>query len=71
MYKRQVLKGLRAGGRTVVCVHHDLSTVPSYFTHVLLLNGSKIADGPVDQAFTSENLNVAYGGRLAAPAGVR
>ena len=66
----EVLKGLRAGGRTVVCVHHDLSTVPAYFTHVLLLNGSKIADGPVDQAFTSENLNIAYGGRLATPAGV-
>jgi manganese/zinc/iron transport system ATP- binding protein len=60
-----VLKELRAAGRTVVCVHHDLATVAEYFDHVLLLNIRKVADGPVSVAFTAENLQTTYGGRLA------
>jgi len=61
-----VLKSLRDEGRTVIAVHHDLSTVPEYFEHVFLINTTRIAEGPVDQAFTPENLQAAYGGRLAA-----
>lgn len=60
-----VLKDLNAAGKTIVCVHHDLATVPDYFDHVLLVNGRKIADGPVKTAFTAENLQATYGGRLA------
>ncbi len=60
-----VLQALRDGGRTVACVHHDLSTVTDYFDRVLLLNGTRIAEGPVAQAFTQANLQAAYGGRLA------
>ena len=41
-----VLKELNAAGKTIVCVHHDLSTVPAYFDHVLLVNGRRIAAGP-------------------------
>lgn len=59
-----VLKMLNSQGRTVVCVHHDLSSVPQYFDHVLLVNVEKIADGPVATAFTPDNLQAAYGGRL-------
>jgi len=33
---------------------------------VLLINVNKIAEGPVAEAFTAENLQAAYGGRLAA-----
>lgn len=61
-----VLKELRAEGRTVVCVHHDLSTVEAYFDDVILLNTGKIAEGPVATAFTAETLQGTYGGRLAA-----
>ena len=61
-----VLKTLKSEGRTVVCVHHDLSTVPDYFDHVLLMNIRKIAAGPVATTFTAENLQAAYGGRLAS-----
>ena len=60
-----VLKDLRAAGKTVVAVHHDLSTVADYFEDVLMLNIRRIASGPVSQAFTAENLNKTYGGRLA------
>jgi len=61
----EVLKGLRAEDRTVVCVHHDLATVADYFDRVLLINVRKIAEGPVAEAFTGANLQATYGGRLA------
>ena len=60
-----LLQGLRAGGKTVVVVHHDLQTVPEYFDRVTLLNVRRIASGPVDEVFTEENLRLTYGGRAA------
>ena len=60
-----VLKGLRAEGKTVVVVHHDLATVRDYFDNVFLINTRKIAEGSVAEAFTPETLQAAYGGRLA------
>ncbi|PRY24950.1 manganese/zinc/iron transport system ATP- binding protein [Aliiruegeria haliotis] len=59
-----VLKSLKDQGRTVVAVHHDLSTVTEYFDHVFLINVRKVAEGPVETTFTSANLQDAYGGRL-------
>ncbi|MDJ1006891.1 MAG: metal ABC transporter ATP-binding protein [Paracoccaceae bacterium] len=61
-----VLKELKARGKTVVAVHHDLSTVTEYFDRVVLLNVRKIAEGAVGEAFTADTLRAAYGGRLAA-----
>jgi manganese/zinc/iron transport system ATP- binding protein len=60
-----VLKALRDAGKTVVAVHHDLTTVPEYFDRVFLINTRRIAEGPVADVFTTENLQAAYGGRLA------
>ena len=60
-----VLKSLRAEGKTVVAVHHDLATVADYFDNVFLINTRKVAEGPVATAFTGETLQAAYGGRLA------
>lgn len=59
-----VLRELRAAGKTVVVVHHDLETVPEYFDWVFLLNVRRIAVGPVAEVFTDENLRVTYGGRM-------
>jgi manganese/zinc/iron transport system ATP- binding protein len=59
-----LLQDLRASGKTVVCVHHDLTTVPEYFDWVMLLNVRRIASGPVEEVFTDENLRLAYGGRV-------
>ena len=59
-----VLRELRAQGKTVICVHHDIQTVPSYFDHALLLNMRVVAAGPVHAVFTEENLRKTYGGRL-------
>ncbi len=60
-----VLKSLRDAGKTVVAVHHDLTTVAEYFDRVFMINTRKVAEGSVAEAFTSENLQTAYGGRLA------
>ena len=59
-----VLKSLRDEGKTVVAVHHDLSTVPEYFDRVFMINTRKIAEGTVAEAFTAQNLDKTYGGRL-------
>lgn len=61
-----VLRDLKAEGRAIVAVHHDLSTVPDYFDHVFLINVRRIAEGPVATTFTPETLQATYGGRLAA-----
>ncbi len=60
----KVLRELRAAGRTVVAVHHDLQTVAEYFDHVVLLNMRLVAAGPTSEVFTPENLHKTYGGRL-------
>jgi manganese/zinc/iron transport system ATP- binding protein len=64
----QVLHALRAEGRTIVAVHHDLATVPIYFDRVLLLNKTRIAEGPTATTFTEAALARTYGGRGPAHA---
>jgi manganese/zinc/iron transport system ATP- binding protein len=59
-----LLRELRARGKTVVCVHHDLESAPDYFDWLLLLNVRVIAAGPFAATFTAENLSQTYGGRL-------
>lgn len=58
------LRALRDEGRTVLAVHHDLQTVSDYFDEVVLLNMRLVAAGPIEKAFTTENLQRTYGGRL-------
>ena len=60
-----VLKALKDEGKSVVCIHHDLTTVEDYFDDVLLINVRKIAEGPVATTFTADALQATYGGRLA------
>ena len=60
-----LLQTLRAEGKTVVVVHHDLQTVPEYFDWVTLINVRRIASGPVKDVFTEKNLRLTYGGRVA------
>ena len=59
-----LLHNLKEDGKTCVVVHHDLSTVPSYFDHVILLNMRVVANGPTNEVFTEENLRKTYGGQL-------
>jgi len=60
----KILRDLRASGKTVVVVHHDLQTVREYFDWVTLLNVRRIAGGPVGEVFTEDNLRLTYGGRI-------
>jgi manganese/zinc/iron transport system ATP- binding protein len=62
----QLLREMRAAGKSVLVVHHDLRTVPRYFERVILLNMRIVAAGPTNETFTIENLQKTYGGRLAA-----
>jgi manganese/zinc/iron transport system ATP- binding protein len=65
----RVLQELRSQGHTVVAVHHALQTVPEYFDRVLILNVRAIACGPVEEVFTEENLEEAYGGGVRSGGG--
>ncbi len=56
---------LRAQGKTVVVVHHDLQTVSSTFDWLALVNVRLVAAGPVAAVFTAEHLRAAYGGQVA------
>ncbi len=60
-----ILRELRDEGKTVIVVHHDLQTVTSYFDWMLILNVRTIAQGPVQEVYTAENLRAAYGGQIA------
>ncbi|MGQ9908105.1 MAG: metal ABC transporter ATP-binding protein [Candidatus Flexifilum sp.] len=60
-----ILRELRARGKTVIVVHHDLQTVTDYFDWVTLINVEVIASGPTAVTFTPDNLRRTYGGRVA------
>jgi len=60
----QILKGLAAAGKTLVVVHHDLSSVPEYFDEVILLNQRLIAAGTTETTFVKANINQAYCAQL-------
>ncbi|NJL95339.1 MAG: ABC transporter ATP-binding protein [Anaerolineae bacterium] len=60
-----ILRELRERGKTVLVVHHDLQTVEEYFDWVTLLNVEVVASGPTANAFTPDNLNKTYGGRVS------
>mgnify|MGYP006272701905 FL=1 len=60
-----LLKELRDAGRTLIVVHHDLSTVRDYFDWLVILNVRVIAQGPVGRTYTADNLRRAYGGQIA------
>jgi manganese/zinc/iron transport system ATP- binding protein len=60
-----ILHDLRATGKTVVVVHHDLQTVSEYFDQVALLNVRLVASGPVAEVFNAATLRATYGGQIA------
>ena len=60
-----LLQELRAQGKTVLAVHHDLQTVPEYFDWLLLVNMRLVAAGSTVDVFTREILAQTYGGRLS------
>ena len=59
----KVFDDLANSGATVVCVHHDLNTVSSYFDMALLLNVRRVAFGLASEVLSQENILKAYSGR--------
>lgn len=52
---------LKKDNKTVIVVHHDLSTVKEYFDDVVLLNVTVIDSGLVKDVFTDKNIQKTYG----------
>ena len=60
-----LLQEMKARGKTVIVVHHDLNTVPQYFDWVTMVNKQTVAYGPVAETFTDEAIERTYGkGRI-------
>lgn len=55
-----LLKELRNQGKTILVVHHDLTTVKDIYDWVTLINIEKITSGPTQEVFTEENIAKAY-----------
>ncbi len=59
-----LLQELQSQGKTILVVHHDLTTAKEYFDHLLLLNMRLVSFGKTEDVFTVEQLQKTYGGRL-------
>ena len=60
----ELLRGLRDEGRIILVSTHNLGSVPEFCDHVVLVNRTVLAAGPLEEVFTEENLNRAFGGVL-------
>jgi len=56
-----ILRRQKQNGKSIVAVHHDLSTVKYYFDDVILLNKTVTAFGRVNDVFTKSNIEKTYG----------
>lgn len=59
-----ILKQLAKEGKTILVVHHDLSTVAEYFDKVVLINQRLVAAGDIKTTFTEENIAKTYASQL-------
>ena len=59
-----VLSALRAAGKLIVVVHHDLRSASEWFDRVALVDMRLIATGPAALVLTPENLQRTYAGPL-------
>lgn len=54
-------------GKTSLVIHHDLSTVASYFDYLVWFNRRVVASGPVDQVWANQFYEKTYGQGLGMP----
>jgi manganese/iron transport system ATP-binding protein len=57
----EVFQELRAAGKTLLVISHDLGESLSIYDQLLLLNKRLIAQGTRHEVMTNENLERAYG----------
>ncbi len=60
----RVLAELKAEGRLVVVVHHDLRTAAEWFDRVALVDMRLVAAGPAADVLTPDNLRRTYAGHI-------
>lgn len=60
-----LLKKLSNQGKTIIVVHHDIITAPTYFDWALLLNKKVVACGPIEMVLNGHNLTQVYGNTSA------
>jgi manganese/zinc/iron transport system ATP- binding protein len=60
----EVIRDLKSQGKTIIMVHHDLGSVKDYFDEVVLINKTVVSYGSIKEAFTNDNLQKTYQGRL-------
>lgn len=60
----ELLRSLRDEGRIILVSTHNLGSVPEFCDHVVLVNRTVLAAGPLEEVFTEENLAKAFGGVL-------
>lgn len=60
----QVMRQLKASGKTLIVVNHDLQTAKNYFDRLLLLNRQVVVEGIISDVFTPYWLQKTYGNRL-------
>ncbi len=61
----KVFQEIRDSGKTMMVVHHDLQSAAKYFDWIVLLNTRLVAYGPIQDVFTKEYMEEAYGGQLS------
>lgn len=59
-----LLKELKSIGKMIVIVHHDLHKVTEYFDELIIMNKQLVSYGPVNKAFTTANIQQAYGNTM-------
>lgn len=57
----EIFLSLKAEGKTVMIVHHDLNSLKGTFDHLILLNRRLVAAGRIEDVFTKENLEQTFG----------
>jgi len=60
----ELLRALRSEGHIILVSTHNLGSVPEFCDQVVLIHRTVLAAGPLEEVFTEENLNRAFGGVL-------
>ncbi|HMP31476.1 MAG TPA: metal ABC transporter ATP-binding protein [Saprospiraceae bacterium] len=59
-----IMKALVKEGKTLITVHHDLTSIATYFDSVIMINQRLIAAGSIEEVFNQENLSKCFGPQL-------
>ncbi|WEV60603.1 metal ABC transporter ATP-binding protein [Streptococcaceae bacterium ESL0729] len=59
-----IIDNLKAQGKTILTVHHDLNKVTDYFDNLIIINKELVGAGPVAEIFTRDMIGRAYGQTL-------